>query len=181
MGYTVIKDGKRPCIVCKSVLPLELFGSTSYTTKQGKPSRRFAPRCKPCEAARRAERYARNRPVERAMNAAWIEANKDAVRERRAKAQQTKELRARKAAAQRERKQRMKAGGGHKDPLVAYVYQQARLLEEKLRACVACDDDLELQVHVDHVIPLSKGGRHELTNLMVVSGKENLRKGVRVG
>lgn len=181
MGYTVIKDGKRPCIVCAAMLPLEMFGSTAYTTKQGKRSRRLSPRCKPCDAERRAARYAKNRPKERGQNDAWTEANKESVKARRAKAQQTEELRAKKAAAQRERKQRMKAGGGHKDPLVAYVYQQARLLENKLRACVACDDDLELQVHVDHVVPLSRGGRHELVNLMVVSGKENLRKGARVG
>jgi hypothetical protein len=34
--------------------------------------------------------------------------------------------------------------------------------------------------HVDHVIPLSKGGLHHPRNLQVLRGVDNLRKGARV-
>jgi 5-methylcytosine-specific restriction endonuclease McrA len=31
--------------------------------------------------------------------------------------------------------------------------------------------------HVDHIIPISKGGLHEISNLQIISAKDNLRKG----
>lgn len=58
------------------------------------------------------------------------------------------------------------------------IYDQATLLQQKLLAAVACDDPLELQIHVDHIIPLAKGGRHKPENLQLLSGRENVDKGV---
>ncbi|WP_431355566.1 HNH endonuclease [Chromohalobacter canadensis] len=63
---------------------------------------------------------------------------------------------------------------------ISHIYEQATLLQQKLRACVVCDDDLELQVHVDHIIPLAKGGRHVPDNLQILSGRENIDKGVNL-
>lgn len=177
MGYTVIKDGHRPCISCTAMLPLVDFMSYSYTTKQGKPSARYNSRCRACEANRRADRYERRKHIELGQNKRWIEANRERVKARAAERQQTAKTRAMKAAHQRERNQRLKAGGGPKDPAVGALYLEARLLEEKIRACVASDSDLDLQVHVDHIVPLSRGGLHTLSNLRIVSGRHNLEKG----
>lgn len=33
--------------------------------------------------------------------------------------------------------------------------------------------------HVDHIIPLAKGGKHELSNLQVIPASDNLHKGAR--
>jgi 5-methylcytosine-specific restriction endonuclease McrA len=37
--------------------------------------------------------------------------------------------------------------------------------------------DLGLDVHVDHVVPLSKGGEHHVDNLQIIPAVENLKKG----
>ena len=34
-----------------------------------------------------------------------------------------------------------------------------------------------IKYHVDHIIPLSKGGKHQFENLRIISAKENLKKG----
>lgn len=45
--------------------------------------------------------------------------------------------------------------------------------------CVYCDDDLtNAEVHLDHVIPESKGGPTNLNNLQVTCRKCNLSKGI---
>ena len=45
--------------------------------------------------------------------------------------------------------------------------------------CVFCDEDLtNAEVHLDHVIPESKGGETRYANLQVTCRKCNLEKGV---
>ena len=34
--------------------------------------------------------------------------------------------------------------------------------------------------HVDHIIPIAKGGLHIAENLQVISAKDNLRKGISI-
>ena len=53
--------------------------------------------------------------------------------------------------------------------LLAEFYSLAKLREEVLG----------FKWHVDHIVPLSKGGRHCLTNLQVVPEHWNLSKGNR--
>lgn len=45
--------------------------------------------------------------------------------------------------------------------------------------CVFCDEDLtDQEVHLDHVIPESKGGETSMKNLQVTCRKCNLAKGI---
>lgn len=45
--------------------------------------------------------------------------------------------------------------------------------------CVYCDEDLvDKEIHLDHVIPESRGGLTTMTNLQVTCRKCNLAKGV---
>jgi len=37
-----------------------------------------------------------------------------------------------------------------------------------------------IEYHVDHIIPLAKGGQHHPGNLQVISANENVRKGAKV-
>ena len=47
------------------------------------------------------------------------------------------------------------------------------------RRCVYCDEDLtDAEIHLDHVIPESKGGPTNLANLQVTCRKCNTSKGV---
>ena len=42
--------------------------------------------------------------------------------------------------------------------------------------CAICNIDVTNKYHVDHIIPLSKGGLHHPDNLRVITATENLRK-----
>ncbi len=52
---------------------------------------------------------------------------------------------------------------------VQAIYQEARQLR-----------NLGVDVQVDHVVPLSKGGLHEPWNLQIIDRITNLRKGNRI-
>ena len=54
-----------------------------------------------------------------------------------------------------------------------------RVIERDGLYCVYCDDDLrDAEIHMDHVIPESKGGETSYNNLQVTCRKCNLAKGV---
>ena len=44
-------------------------------------------------------------------------------------------------------------------------------------ACNACGGSVVYHYHVDHVVPLARGGRHVLGNLQILCPPCNLRKG----
>lgn len=53
-----------------------------------------------------------------------------------------------------------------------------RVIERDGLYCVYCDDDLSnAEIHLDHVIPESKGGETSYNNLQVTCRKCNLAKG----
>jgi 5-methylcytosine-specific restriction endonuclease McrA len=54
-----------------------------------------------------------------------------------------------------------------------------RVIERDGYRCVYCDEDLiNAEIHMDHVIPESKGGETTYNNLQVTCRKCNLAKGV---
>ena len=54
-----------------------------------------------------------------------------------------------------------------------------RVIERDGKYCVYCDEDLtDKEIHMDHVIPESKGGQTNYENLQVTCRKCNLAKGV---
>ena len=69
---------------------------------------------------------------------------------------------------------------GYDNDKVLRIYEEARLTTEKLANCVSTDDPLEIIMHVDHIVPLAKGGSHHQDNLQIISARENLEKGVRL-
>lgn len=175
-------DRLKTCIACNKDKELSDFSAYKYITNQGKESVRYESRCRECNRIRRMERY--SDPIlggdDRASHREWLNRNSEHTKTYAAIRQQLPEIRALKAAHQRARKARIRSGSDNTDPRIGALYKQAKALETKLRACVDCDDDLELQVHVDHRIPLKLGGKHVFENLQILSGKENLMKGARL-
>lgn len=168
-----------PC-KCGETHP-DKFGWHRYVMGSGGVGRRRDARCLSCRRTARKARYHANPAADAAMGARWRSRNAARITAYNAARQQRAEVRAMKAMSQRARKSRMKAGiEGPEDPRILAVYRQAKALETKLRACVACDDDLQLQVHVDHIVPLSRGGKHVFENLQILCGRENLEKGARI-
>jgi 5-methylcytosine-specific restriction endonuclease McrA len=59
------------------------------------------------------------------------------------------------------------------------LHLRRRVLERDGYYCVYCDEDLrDAEIHMDHVIPESKGGPTSYDNLQVTCRKCNLAKGV---
>lgn len=184
MGFNRVRDGMRPCIECGLTLAVAEFSAYPYITRQGKPSVRYDSRCRPCSRERIQRRRAdpAKREQDRAASLDWKRANRDAVAALiRDKRKTDPSFRASKAAYQRARKARMRAGlgRGRNEPEILAIYAEAKAAEAKLAACVECDDPLEMTMHVDHIVPLARGGKHVLANLRIVSARENLQKGAR--
>lgn len=180
--YSRIVEGRRECIGCGSLLPVSEFPAYQYRTKQGRTSVRLDPRCRACNRHRISERRTDRdrREIDRVTSLEWKRANRErlakTIRERQ---RSDAAYRAKKAALQRARKARMRAGlgPGRNDPAILAIYDEAKMLQRKLEACVECDDPLEIVMHVDHIIPLSAGGPHAAENLQILSARANLAKG----
>lgn len=75
------------------------------------------------------------------------------------------------AATERNRRARKKnAGGSHTSSEIKWLYdlQHGR--------CVYCGVCLGEKYHVDHIVPISKGGRNDLANLQILCQRCNDRK-----
>lgn len=168
------------CSGCKVKLPRAEFGQYAYTTNQGKASVRLESKCKSCRKKSREEYLAK--PEAQAKRAKtkrkWDLENQEHVKAYRKEKQKCPIHKANKAKLQRIRNAALRASVEDKEA-VNEIYRQAMLLQSKLRDCVDCDDPLELQIHVDHIIPVAMGGKTSPNNLQLLSGKENLEKGAQ--
>lgn len=140
--------------------------------RQGYPS----PRCEECRKARERERkrarHAANRERERARNRAYVEANRDRVQERRrsyreANRDTLSEKRRAYYSANRDRAielwhARRAAEAGV--PVFVIVPKDWRRLLAAT-ACAYCGAD-DGPLTVDHVVPLARGGRHSIGNVV---------------
>jgi 5-methylcytosine-specific restriction endonuclease McrA len=83
-------------------------------------------------------------------------------------------IKGRKAHTERcaERKRRKRAGGGRMPS--GYI---ARLFEKQQGQCAACKCELRVNgQHVDHVVPIARGGKHCESNVQLLCPLCNLRK-----
>lgn len=46
--------------------------------------------------------------------------------------------------------------------------------------CSHCHTDIHIDYHIDHIIPISKGGEHKIENIQLLCPTCNLRKGNRI-
>lgn len=124
--------------------------------------------CKACRKLRVMESWWRNREKRLAESKAWREANPE--RHRANLLRWNTENRERANLLSRLKKQRKRAAGTLTDADWALV------LEVYGNACLACDKP---EVTIDHVIPVSKGGRNEIDNVQPLCGRCNTSKGTK--
>lgn len=103
--------------------------------------------------------YHANKPKKLAKINEWVKRNPEA---RRAIANNYKH-----------RRRAQESGGVSTARLRAWTDAQTK-------RCVWCSTDCQEAFHVDHVVPLSKGGEHELTNLAIACPTCNLRKSAKM-
>lgn len=166
----------RPCIMCGGTRDMVV----AYTTNQGKRSQRHDPRCRECSKERRRALHDRDREHSRAVCRDWGRRNAEYRSEYYRRRQQDPEVRALKAYHQRLRKARMRSGSGDNDE-IREIYRRAKYIERMVSCCPVFDlPELGKQMQVDHIVPLSKGGKHEAFNLQILPIGLNMRKGVSI-
>jgi hypothetical protein len=62
----------------------------------------------------------------------------------------------------------------------ADVALETRYLLRKVKNCAYCDCELGKEFHIDHVIPLARGGRDHPSNMVKACVKCNMRKGAKL-
>lgn len=147
--------------------------------------------CRVCVASRRRERYSTDPDVRQrvqAWNEKWRQANKDSDlaakrahyaadkkghyrRVMRWRAANPETWRAISVVHDRKRKAAI-AGGVSLRCLAAWIDSQAK-------DCFYCGNGCAADFHVDHFVPLARGGQHVLTNLRIACPACNLSKGAK--
>lgn len=169
----------KACILCGEERPLSSFYSYGYTTKQGKASTRYESRCIECSKARRKADYRASPDRDAATSQRWRDANRSRISAYNLARQTSSAHRANKAKAQRIRKATLRSGEGSSAAIKA-IYAEAIRIEQLVSCCPVFGlPELGYKMHVDHIIPLSKGGRHVASNLQILPAGLNLRKGTK--
>jgi 5-methylcytosine-specific restriction endonuclease McrA len=105
-----------------------------------------------------AERHRKNAEAIKARVRDWVAQNRD---------------RRRTIVTNYDARRRAWAGSG-----VSTSELRAWLISQPKR-CYWCGSDCAENRHIDHYVPLSKGGKHELANLVIACGPCNLRKNAK--
>lgn len=166
-GLVPPRPGHRRCSVCKTERPEHEFRSA-----RGRDGRRhLRAECRDCEGVKNRlyikKRYRAQREFILARNQTWRDENREKVRDAQKAYKPTPE--ARKATCDRYRAKRANAEGVYSGEDVA------RLLQLQERRCFYCGEYLKLY-HVDHFVPLSRGGSNWPDNIVVSCGPCNITK-----
>lgn len=165
----------KQCTKCKQAKPLDQF------SKRGDG---YTSHCKDCRNNHNRE-YNKRRTIERAEYARWYrarfpdkvrennrnwqEANRDKVREK-ALRYQKKHPEKKRASESKRRAQKRKSAGVHTPDDIALLYKSQR------GKCWWCGKPVGESYHVDHRIPLSRGGSNAVENLCITCPECNWRK-----
>ncbi|TKT03430.1 HNH endonuclease [Streptomyces lasalocidi] len=178
----------KTCSRCKREKPYEAFG-VARSKKDG-----YKSRCKQCE--KEVRELPENKAKKAAQDKAYREANPDKVKECKKRWNESERKKEYQREWQRANADRRKAyDTKYLVENRAAVLERQRLIQHTRRStyregdmpngswsallrvyekCLKCGATEDLQL--DHVLPLAKGGRHELANAQVLCGDCNNRK-----
>lgn len=173
-------DRQKQCIDCKETKLVSGFYAYGYTTNQGKRSTRYESRCIKCSKARRLRQWHSGRDHGKQAAKDWRTRNSEyanSYTKQYRESEHGKEVRARSQLLRWSRK-RVGEIGGESRQEVRNIYAEARRAEKLIANCpVFSLRELGRKLHVDHIIPLSKGGTHTIENLQILPAGLNMRKG----
>jgi hypothetical protein len=133
-------------------------------------------KCRPCHNAAGRRSHQQNRPARLAYMADYRAANGEKVRAAIARWEQDNPLRVRELKRNREHARRARLRGS----FVEYV--DVRVVYERDEGiCGICGIFVEIDdFHLDHVIPVSRGGEHSYANTQTSHALCNIRKGAQI-
>lgn len=185
MGFFSVKDGKKVCTACKKEKDQEEFSKYKYTTNGGVRSTRIHSRCRPCQENQRSERRKSNPEKFKKQCQDWREKNKCWRKIYDQQYRKSDRGRAKRAEIQRIREKKLlverRLLTKEEKEKINQIYINAKRMEQIISVCPVFDDPfLGRKVHVDHIIPLSRGGRHHPDNLQILLMSQNLRKNDKI-
>lgn len=187
----------KPCSVCKQIL-----GRDQFTPDRRSPAG-LQPQCKKCRAAIvKANRY-KDHDASKAAARAYYAKNNHRFRQREAKYREADREKIRQRAKVYYAANRDKCMAWHREDRkrhpertreLARGWQATRRAKKtggitapqlrewflaQKKICHWCGVKCQQDSHIDHIIPLAKGGGHEARNLCIACPPCNLRKGAR--
>lgn len=149
---------ERPCCKCGEMRPRDAYTWYAYTTNQGKRSTRRDSACRECRRLARMDRYRRDPDQDKAAAREWRESNRSHISEYNRRYRATKPEMKREAQARRKQRSAPCACCDRKE------------IQSWYRA--AWEHGLEM----DHIVPLSRGGKHCLWNLQLLTTEAHKQK-----
>lgn len=137
------------CSNCKKVKPLKEF------SKQASCELGYRKECKLCRNAKAREWYNKNKDYRMKTVSAWREANRDKIA--KAGANWTKANAEKKSNHYHARKARLRQNG-------VFKISQKDLIKIYMSQCFYCGSKGKMTQ--DHVVPIHRGGRHSIGNLV---------------
>lgn len=164
----------KTCSKCRLELSLDCF----YAAKKEKSG--LASHCKTCQKDKYRQYYERNKERIDAKNKQWARENPGLILEASKRWQKahrshmtanTRRWRAQNPEASRRINQKRRA---YKKSNGTFLVLKKEMLKLVTSPCCLCG--AKGNIHIDHIIPLSRGGRHAIGNLQPLCASCNLSK-----
>lgn len=163
------------CSSCK------IFKESSFFSADKRTSTGLQSKCKPCQALYAKERRAKNPEKHREAVKKSTAKNyaKKLMRNQKYRHENPEKVFVWKKLDRFRNKQRILSDNAKRRSMIDSVKN------ERILALYCLRDFYEAmslgdRFHVDHIVPLSRGGKHEITNLQVIPAIDNLRKGSKI-
>lgn len=157
----------KTCNLCREDLPKENYSRCS-ARKDGLQNY-----CKKCAAIKRKKHYENNKEIEREQNRKWHQENQPWKKPEKIEymSKWLSENRDRKNLTEAMRRNAIRANGGSVN-----IEDWIELCNLYGNVCLKCGKN---EVTMDHIVPVSKGGRHSIENLQPLCGSCNSSKGTK--